>query len=125
MRAILNDVDNSFEGRLEVIDVAESKKEFCKYLGCKWCLKENICVAGRSFGFVYPKDRIDRGWGSISMINTTCAPDFEGSFLIFGITRDGKLTDLAQEEIDHLMNCFSYDKRENGRGKYIMHHVGI
>lgn len=124
MIAILNDVDNSFEGKLEVIDVAASKKEFCKYLGCKWCLKDGISVAGRVFGLVYPKERVDKGWGSISMINYTCAPEFEGSFLLFGITDTGKLVSLTQEEIDFLMGCFSQDKRENGRVKYILHHVG-
>ena len=123
MKAILNDVDNSFEGKLEVIDVAASKKDFCKYLGCKWCLKNNIRVWGRPFGLVYPKDRIDRGWGSISMINITDAPDFEGSFLLFGITETGKLKSLTHEEIEFLMGCFSLDKRENGRGKYILHGV--
>ena len=120
MKAILNDVDNTYSGRLEIVDVAASKKEFCKELGCDWCLKSSITIEGHRFGLVYPKDRIDRGWASVSMVNSTCAPDFLGSYLLFGLSGSGKLISLTQREIEIIMAHFSYDKRDDGRGKYVL-----
>ena len=125
MKAIINDVDNSFEGKRKVVNVSASKKEFCRILGCEWCLKSEISVENHRFGLVYPKDRINRGRQDVSMISTLGAPDFCGSYLLFGLDAAGQLTDLSDKEIDILMRNFSLDKREFGRGKYVLYNVDI
>ena len=123
MRGIHNDVDRSFKGKLEVIDVSESKRAFCNVLGCERCLKTEISVGDKSFGVVYPEAISGEYQNVVSMVNVYNNPEFLGSFILFGITDKGKLTSLTVEEVNFLLQSFSYAEYEDGKGKFWLWHV--
>ena len=111
-------MENSFKGKLEVIDAAESKKAFCQILGCQRCKKDWISVGDKRFGVVYPELGPGEHENTVTMVNVYNNPEFLGSFILFGINEKGTLISLTTDEVNFLLGCFKYTEYENGRGKF-------